>query len=315
MRTDEQRARRRWRDKMADRGTPMRVTPEEFERVVQVVRKASEYGMSHGQIGELVGRDNSWVCRVLNGGQKSVLRETYVRVMTDLKPVRPASRFGERGKVPSGAYVDATGTIRRMQALKADGFSARVLGGMLGVSGWGSNVMARDNRSVVYLSTRDDVARLYRELEGKAPADVGIPPGVEKTVRTRALRRGYVPRRCWEEWTIDDPEAIPDWTGYCGTGFGMMVHRRDKIPVCRPCRKAYDPEHPYPGFNPGKLRKARERAGLSLRELGARAAISDRTIVTWETGRFVPGNHGALDRVLLALDATYEDVCDPVEGT
>lgn len=300
---------------MASRGTPMRVTPEEFQRVVRVLQKAHGYGMSHSQIGELVGKDSAWVCRVLNGTRKTVMRDTYNRVMTDLKPVRPTSRFAERGKVPSGKLVDATGTIRRMQALKADGFSARLLGQMLGVSGWGSNVMARDNRSLVYLTTRDDVARVYRELEGKTPADVGIPPGIAGTVRTRALRRGYLPRSCWTDWTIDDPDAIPDWTGYCGTGFGMMVHRRDGIPVCRPCKEAYDPKRPYPGFNPDKLRKARERSGLTMKALEKLSGVSDKTVVTWESGRFTPGNHGTLDKVLLALDLTYEDVCDPVEGT
>lgn len=305
---ERQLARKRFREKMRESGRPVTTTPEEFRKVVWVLNKAREHGMSTREIAEVAGVSATVAVKVLSGQRKALRLDTYRKIMANLRPVDlPAGR--------KGTYVDPTGTIRRAQALKADGFPGPLLGERLGVDKGVVNSLARDGYPVIFSSTRKKFADLYRELENLTPDDLGVDARKQGMVRAFAAKQGYAPRSCWTDWTIDDPDAIPDWTGYCGTGFGMMVHRRDGIPVCRPCKAAYDPKHPYPGFNPDKLRKARERSGLTMKALEKLSGVSDKTVVTWESGRFTPGNHGTLDRVLLALDLTYEDVCDPVEGT
>ena len=43
----------------------------------------------------------------------------------------------------------------------------------------------------------------------------------------------------WDDDTIDDPAAFPDWTGKCGTPDGYDAHYKMKIlPSCQPCRDA-----------------------------------------------------------------------------
>lgn len=304
---EKQLARKRYREKMRECGRPVTTTPEEFRKVVWVLSKAREHGMSTREIAEVTGVSATVAVKVLCGQRKSLRLDTYQKIMANLRPVDlPAGR--------KGTYVDPTGTIRRAQALKADGFPSPLLGERLGVDKGVINSLARDGYPVVYSSTRKKFADLYCELENLTPADLGVDARRQGMVRAFAAKQGFAPRRCWTDWTIDDPDAIPDWTGHCGTGLGMKVHRREGIPVCRPCKEAYAPGDPYPGFDGEKLRKLRERAGLSREEVGRRAGLDGSTVQYWENGRSKPYRGDLLDRVLSVLDATYEDVCDLGRG-
>lgn len=214
-----------------------------------------------------------------------------------------------------GAKRDGTGVRRRLQALNAAGFGGTFLAGELGVSVQRIHGLMTGRTPLVTFPVHQRVAELYDKYSRVDPEDAGLSAYTVSRARGDARRRGYAPAFCWEEWTIDDPETIPDWTGHCGTGLGMKVHRRDGIPVCRPCKEAYSPGDPYPGFDGEKLRELRERAGLSREEVGRRAKLDGSTVQYWETGRSKPYRGDLLDRVLSVLDLTYEDVCDPVEGT
>lgn len=302
--------RQRWRRERKRReyeariGNPRSVDDVRAERIREKVRAYRARGMNLVQMQEQTGVHLSTISEQLRPGKASMNRRTYqaLAAMTFEEP-SPTAR------------LDATGTQRRVLSLWHDGFGPQFVAGRVTWPKSAVQRLARGELSQVEARTARMFRELYEELEEKTPADFGIPDRSARYVRAFALKHGGVPRSCWEEWTIDDPDAIPDWTGYCGTGFGMMVHRRDGIPVCRPCKEVYDPQHPYPGFNPDKLRKARERSGLSMKALEGLSGVSDKTVVTWESGRFTPGPRGTLDRVLQALDLTYEDVCDPVEGT
>lgn len=59
------------------------------------------------------------------------------------------------------------------------------------------------------------------------------------------------------------------------------------------------------------LRTARERAGISKRELARRARTSPAAIVAYESGRREP-SFGTLDRLLRALGVRVELVAVPV---
>lgn len=302
-------ARGRYADKMRKRGTPLLVTPEEFQAAAVLLAKARRYGMSDNMIADQVDVHDSLPSKVRRGKIKTMHRDTFNKVMS-LRPARPpVSHSPRRGKVPSGAKVNSTGTVRRMQALRADGFPGHLLGDQLGVTYEAVAQLAKTTRTVVLKSTRDDVARLYEELSGKTPADFGVPPNIIGKCSTWARRAGYVPRSCWDPDTIDDPAAIPEWTGACGTWIGARAHTREGIPMCPACAP-HDLGVTVPGFSASKLRALRERSGLSRASLGELVGVNASTIQYWEEGRSVPEREWKIDKLLSVLDATFEDVTE-----
>lgn len=98
------------------------------------------------------------------------------------------------------AYIDATGTRRRMQALNAIGYPIRELGQMLGWAGNPGTLLWSDRQ--VHRVTATRVTDLYERLSGT--------PGPSQRSRQAAARAGYAPPHAWEYVDIDDPEATPD---------------------------------------------------------------------------------------------------------
>ena len=303
-------SRARYADKMRELGTPLMVTPEEFAAAADLLAKARKYGMSDAMIGDQVGVPHSLASKVRRGCIKTMHRESYERVMT-LRPQKPGTTQSEkRGKVGSGPSVESTGTVRRIQALRADGFPGWLLGQQLGVSYEATSQLAKQQRTTVLATTRNAVASLYRDLDGKTPGDFGIPPNVASKCSTWALRAGYAPRSCWDPDTIDDPEEIPQWTGRCGTWWGWHIHRRDGVPMCDPCFARRN-DQPYPGFNGLRLKALRERKGYSrVRLANAVGGLNASTIQYWESGRSRPSRQNKIDDVAAVLDVTLDDLCD-----
>lgn len=295
----------RYADKMRKLGTPLLVTQAEFEAAARLLEKACRYGMSDRMIGEQAGVPHSLPSKVRRGKIKTMRRDSFEKVMS-LRPERPKVTWSEkRGKVGAGPYVDSTGTIRRMQALRADGFPGWLLGDRLGVSYEAVAQLATRQREVVLESTRLAVAKLYEELDGKTPGDFGVGSPQAGKCATYARRAGYAPRSCWDPDTIDDPEAEPEWTGYCGTPMGRWIHQREGIPKCPRCKNQ---PHKIP-FSGEKFRRMREARGWSQRQMEEMAGLTKGHVHHWESGRYAP-RPDVLHRVLENLDATYEDVCE-----
>lgn len=301
--------RERYADKMRKMGTPLMVTPEEFAAAALLLEKARAAGMSDRMIVDQTGVPGSLPAKVRRGTISTMHRDTLEKLCR-LRPERPPVFFTPtRGKVGGGTYVDSTGTVRRVQALRADGFPGRTLGDLLSVSYEAVAQLARSGRPVVQHSTRLAVKELYTGLDGRWPCEFGVVEYAVGKCATYARRAGYVPRSCWDPDTIDDPAAIPDWTGRCGTRFGVAVHKREGIPVCEPCQEAYTGEL-YPGFSGELLRQLRVRRGMSRPALARDLNLNPATIQYWENGRNKPTRQGKLDEALSALDGTYEDVCE-----
>jgi DNA-binding XRE family transcriptional regulator len=301
-------ARGRYADKMRKRGTPLMVTPEEFAAAARLLERARRYGMSDRMIGEQAGISATLPSKVRRGAIRTMRRDTFER-LSKLHPERPVTFVsGPRGKVGGGSMQGSVGTLRRVQALRRDGFPGWLVGERLGVSYEAVAQLAKSGRVVVLESTRIDVARVYQELDGKTPADFGVPPNVAGKCSTWAARRGYVPRSCWDSDTIDDPAAIPEWTGRCGTVYGRMIHQAEGIPVCVSCANV--PAEPV--FDPASFRTLRERRGLSRPQLGKLIGVNPSTIQYWEAGRSTPTRQNKIDLALKALDGTYEDVYQEV---
>lgn len=302
--------RARYADKMRKLGTPLLVTQEEFQAAARLLAKARRYGMSDRMIADQVGVADSLPSKVRRGKVRTIRRDSFNRIM-QLRPQRPVTSVSASGKVGAGSRVDPTGTVRRIQALRADGFPGPLLGELIGVSYEAISQLARVARPAVLESTRHDVAELYAELDGKGPGDFGVPSNVAGKCATFARRAGYAPRSCWDEDTIGNPEAIPEWTGRCGTVYGWHVHQVEGIPLCQPCRDAQ--EGGSATFSGVRFRELRERRGFSRQRLAQAVGLNASTIQYWEAGRSIPTRKNKLDLALRVLDATFEEVCDEVQ--
>lgn len=110
----------------------------------------------------------------------------------------------ENATLADGALVDATGTVRRIQALTAIGWSITAQ----------AQRMRRGARAHAHLLYATQVtagiarlvARQYEQLSGTA-APVG-----QYSLRTRrwAMGQGWPPPLAWEDVDIDDPDAVPN---------------------------------------------------------------------------------------------------------
>jgi hypothetical protein len=211
---------------------------EQAELAMNKVRQYRAQGMSLSDMSRQTGIGVSKFAEICKGkkwchGQwypvHSMHRATWERIM--------AMQF----VAPSGCgRVDPTGTRRRMQALAMAGYPLPFLEPLLNrkIAELGRIACGEQGKTYVHARLAEDVYRVYRRLINAKPDDFGISPASQRRVITFAKKRGYAPDHCWDSDTIDDPAAIPEWTGACGTYQGYWLHRNHGIPLCDPCRKA-----------------------------------------------------------------------------
>jgi hypothetical protein len=211
---------------LAATGRPVRVSPERCIEHVRTLR--DEHGMSCADIAREAGLSDGSVDRLLRGAAKLVYRDTEEKILA----VRP------RPVIAHGANVPSTGTTRRLRALAASGFTC---GWIAEQTGWKqqfvSQLTLHPSPTVLAVTARR-VADLYARYENRRPEDCGVTARGAKVARNHAARKGYAPPACWDDDTIDDPNAIPQWTGECGSMAGHRIHQRRGIPFCEPCREA-----------------------------------------------------------------------------
>lgn len=136
-------------------------------------------------------------------------------------------------RVRQGADTPNLGTRRRLQGFAAEGFPHQFV-----ADGCGMNRSSVSNLAQIGtasgLCTWGTVATIEafsRKMEGSHPEDFGIDQASISKARTHARKKGWAPRMCWDEDSIDNPSASPEWTGACGTSSGYYVHLREGISV------------------------------------------------------------------------------------
>lgn len=141
-------------------------------------------------------------------------------------------------RAPVREVVHAAGTIRRVQAL--------------GVAGWPVARLARETgrspaqlvrlmtATTVPVATARAVAAVYARYSTTSPGLCGVPAMHARAARAHATAKGWAPHWAWDDDTIDDPAAIAEWTGHCGTARGVGLHARHDIPLCPPCQGALE---------------------------------------------------------------------------
>lgn len=284
-------------------GRPALVTGPGVDLVRGKISSYHAKGMSYAQMEAQTGVPFSTISMLMNRGeeQRGIYRRNYEAYR--------ALRFEEPAP---GVLVSSTGTIRRLKSLWHDGFTLDFQAGRLGVvkPHLQRLILGAKGEKVVTYGLARSVADLYETLAASSPEDYGIPPRSVAYCRTFSLKKGAVPRSCWDADTIDDPAAEPEWTGRCGTWWGWHIHQRDGVPMCGRCAPFADAD-PYPGFNGLRLRALRERKGYSRERLAQMVGgLNASTIQYWESGRSKPVRQNKIDRVLSVLDATLDDVCE-----
>lgn len=299
---------KRW-EYLRETGRPSLLTHEspEVQWAISKLRSYNQRGMSLSAMADQVGMAQDAITRLLRDERPGTRRSTFEKI----RRIEFDGLEGQRARVP------LLGSQRRLRALRADGFPYTFLSVEVGYRAKSPQLQRimigekqrGDPMSFLIARTARRVEQVYEKLAGVDPLDLGIAELGVKLAKGRAAKLGYAPSGCWDPDTIDDPEAIPDWTGRCGTPFGYILHRRESIPLCGPCQEAYT-GNPYPGFSGELLRQLRERRGMSRPALAASLNLNPATIQYWETGRNLPTRQFKLDEALNVLDGTYEDVCE-----
>ncbi|WP_146132520.1 helix-turn-helix domain-containing protein [Streptomyces solincola] len=223
------------------------------------------------------------------------------------------TRPEEPMSLEQSAHVDPIGSQRRAQALVALGFTGPVLAVELGFNGHVPNFWRFFQATVINATRRDRIAAGYTKLQYADPADFGVDNQRAARLRNIAKERAWAPPSCWDSDTIDDPEAIPEWTGACGTPRGRYIHERDKIrPVCKPCaraaREAAGQEPATRVFSPDALAALLANRGWLAPDLSARMGLAGPdSVYRWLSGKALP-SQVSWDLMASTLGVTIEDL-------
>ena len=225
-RTPEARRRAKYADYMRAAGTPLHITDEEHAQLVAHIMKLYRRGMSCQAILDSVpgGTDihDSAVSKITRGQVGKCHRDTYNTLMRAVY-VQPT-------ECKTGRRIDGTGHRRRLRGLVADGWTLGVIAELTGVSLQAVHQQCVSERDV-HASTVANFLPWYEKLSCADPADYGVTKMGIARAKGNARRREWAPSLCWDDDTIDDPDAFPEWTGACGTVTGYNLHRSERVHV------------------------------------------------------------------------------------
>lgn len=162
-------------------------------------------GIAPNSFGTVSGVGPATIARILNG----TYAQASTQVAGKILAVTPETVIASNGN----ARVDAAGTRRRLQALAAEGWSARQLaqrGTYANYTNLTRILCGRKRR--VAASTHKAVADLYDDLDGTlAPRDTREHRISATKAAGLAASSKWAPREAWDETTINDPAAGPRW--------------------------------------------------------------------------------------------------------
>ena len=188
----------RWQTLMVD-AEPVR------KHIVEL--KARDIGSR--RIEELTGISRSAIQSVLRGRpsqnrppRRRVLRTTAEKILAIPLDVDHRCR---------GTRRDATGSVRRLRALQAIGWTQTEIARRLGWTCANINRYFLGRQDTISHGFAKDIAALFDELQ--------LSPGPSDRARQQARLRGWAPPLAWDEDTIDDPAAKPDVGVHRPVGF------------------------------------------------------------------------------------------------
>lgn len=168
--------------------------------VAEHVRRLQSSGLGAPRIAQLAGVSTSVTGRLLYGNTKRVRVESARRLLS----VRPGLVT-----LADGARVDATGPVRRLQALVALGWALTTLSEF---AGWDPPHAQRMLTQGTCTARRArEIQALYDRLWATLPPqETAVQRMVAERSRRLARSRGWAPPLAWDDDTIDDPAATPE---------------------------------------------------------------------------------------------------------
>jgi lambda repressor-like predicted transcriptional regulator len=133
--------------------------------------------------------------------------------------------------IPNHRSIPATGTIRRVRALMTLAHTCRAISQACRIDHSTLSDLLAERLDSVSLGLANRVDDGFRALSRTT--------GASARSRNRATRERWAPPGAWDDDTIDDPAAHPDWTGHCGSDRGWWLHSIESIPVCARCETAH----------------------------------------------------------------------------
>lgn len=171
-------------------------------RAAHHITRLRHAGMPDGDIITAAGVVPDLFYRIMrNAG--NIHRATEGRILAVPAPATPSK---------AGAHTAALGTIRRLRALSADGWSAAELARRLG----------KHKQFVVHLQNLDTtteprvrlwvaayVRDLYTDIAGQQPEENGVPAHYAVATRKRAAAKGWAPSAYWDDEEFDNHNFQP----------------------------------------------------------------------------------------------------------
>lgn len=283
--------RRKYQAYMRSVGTPLRIHPTEMAQLRDRVNTLLNAGMSSVMIAQQVGACPTNIMRIAHGVTARAHRSTYNKLMACHPEPAPRTRA-------QGSKVPTTVPFRMLRALRADGYTLETIATFVSSTEQGCTVqnlsqILRDNRPLMYASTARRITDAYNKYGGTDPGALQTPLST-KRARTWAAKSGCAPSHCWDEDTIRDPQAIPEWTGHCGTNHGYQLHYKyPDIPACPPCLQAHSDATLDWKYEAREARHQQIRAliaaGKTTRQIADKVGCSQRTIArARNNGRLKP---------------------------
>lgn len=199
------RARRRRRQTAYGR-SPYTSADRSREHVISLTSN----GLGIKQIHKISGVPASSISRLLYGrterGEglaKRILKTNEAKILA----VQPSL-----DNMADAQPTDGTGTIRRLQALMAVGWSAPILAERMGLNDAAFRKLLASNRKV-FVSTYRNARRIYDELWNQEPPQTNrFERSTATRARNLAARKGWPPPMAWDDDHIDNPKAKPSGT-------------------------------------------------------------------------------------------------------
>ncbi|MFI5769602.1 hypothetical protein ACIA74_13780 [Streptomyces sp. NPDC051658] len=227
------------------------------------VRQLAAEGWSHRQIANAAQCSERLIASLAQGTYASTRADLAARILA----AQPRIAL-----VPPTTYVDATGTIRRIRALITAGHTLQAVAAAVGTHKTTLGRIVNHEHDRLTARLAQSVAKAYSRLSNT--------PGDCARARMRAARLGWAPPAAWDDDTIDDPAAVADWTGACGSDRGWWMHTLQKLPMCEPCQAAHEEwKSQHRGLPSGEFQVALMASRASASSRGADIATDARELM------------------------------------
>lgn len=287
-------------------GTPLNVTPSELAAATAIIAAAHQRGMSYPAMERQLGVGRQLLADVHKGRKGTIRRVNYEAIIA-LEFI-PTPQDGVR----LGARLNATGSIRRIDALRAKGYPKDYLAAYIGVQH--QNLPPGVGGSKwIYPAMATKVREMYEKLRETDPRDLCTETGVRRA-EMRAARLDLIPPDCWDDDTIDDPAAVPEYTGHCGTQEGWISHHLYDVPMCQPCKATQGRRQPRVGevqnrytFHLPALEEALYRRDMSARALEVAVDLAQGSACRWLNGDYAPSWKSGV-KICQYFDLSWTDI-------